>query len=175
MEGAARNAMVVGVPVVSEPARFEEFFERHHARLFAGLCLVTQSRDEAEDVAQEAFLRVWQRWDRVAAMDDPAGYLFRAAMNLHRKRVRRARVAARRALGLAPRADAFEQVDDRDALIRAMRDLTPHERAAIVLTALEEYSSREAGEMLGVADSTVRVLAARARASMRSAMGGGKR
>jgi RNA polymerase sigma-70 factor (ECF subfamily) len=174
MEGAEGRAALVGVPVI-EPPRFEELFERYHARLFAGLCLVTESRDEAEEIAQEAFLRVWQRWDRVSAMDDPAGYLFRTAMNLLRKRARRTRVAARRALGLAPRPDAFGQVDDRDALIRAMRDLTPHERAAIVLTALEEYSSREAGEMLGVADSTVRVLAARARASMRSAMEGGER
>jgi RNA polymerase sigma-70 factor (ECF subfamily) len=160
--------------MADEPTRFEEFFDRYHAKLFAGLCLVTESRDEAEEVVQEAFLRVLQRWDRVSAMDDPAGYLFRTAMNVCRKRTRRARIAARRALGLAPQADAFAQVDARDAVIRAMRDLTPRERAAIVLTALEEYSSHEAGEMLGVADSTVRVLAARARASMRSAMGGGK-
>jgi RNA polymerase sigma factor (sigma-70 family) len=132
---------------------------------------VTGSRDEAEDVMQEAFLQVWQRWDRICRMDKPAGYLFRTAMNLTRKRRRRAALALKRAVGLAPPADAFAQVDDRDELIRAMRSLTPRERAAIVLTALEEYSSREAGQMLGISDSTVRVLAGRARTSMRSSIG----
>ena len=154
---------------------FEDFFERYHRRLFAGLCLVTGSRDEAEDVMQEAFLQVWQRWDRVSGMDQPAGYLFRTAMNLTRKRGRRAALALKRAAGLAPEPDAFAQVDDRDELIRAMQELAPRERAAIVLTALEEYSSREAGEMLGIADSTVRVLAGRARISMRSSIGSDQR
>ena len=154
---------------------FEDFFERYHRRLFAGLCLVTGSRDEAEDVMQEAFLQVWQRWDRICRMDQPAGYLFRTAMNLTRKRGRRAALALKRAAGLAPEPDAFAQVDDRDELSRAMQELAPRERAAIVLTALEEYSSREAGEMLGIADSTVRVLARRARTSMRSSIGSDQR
>jgi RNA polymerase sigma factor (sigma-70 family) len=143
--------------VVADPVPFEEFFERHHRRLYAGLCVVTGSRDEAEE--------------RVARMDEPAGYLFRTAMNVSRKRTRRAALAARRAFGLAPMLDVFGQVDDRDVVIRALRDLPPRERAAVVLTALEEYSSSEAGELLGIADSTVRVLVGRARVSMRDAIG----
>ena len=161
--------------VVTTGSGFEDLFERHHARLFAGLCLVTGSRSEAEDVMQEAFLQVWQRWDRVSNMDEPAGYLFRTAMNLTRKRRRRATVALKRAVGLASTPDAFAQVDDRDELIRAIQGLAPRERAAIVLTALEEYSSSEAGRMLGIADSTVRVLAGRARTSMRSSIGSDQR
>ena len=38
---------------------------------------------------QDAFLSVWERWDRVGEMDDPLGYLYRTAMNLFRKRYRR--------------------------------------------------------------------------------------
>ena len=156
---------------MAEAGPFEEFFERHHRRLYAGLCVVTGSRDEAEEIMQEAFLQVWQRWDRVARMDEPAGYLFRTAMNVSRKRTRRAALAARRAVGLAPMPDVYARVDDRDVVIRALRDLPTRERAAVVLTALEEYSSSEAGELLGIADSTVRVLAGRARVSMRDAIG----
>jgi RNA polymerase sigma-70 factor (ECF subfamily) len=146
---------------------FEDFFAETHARLFAALCLVTGSREEAEEIMQDAFLAMWERWDRVRAMDEPTGYLFRTAMNLFRKRVRRAAVAARRTLGIAPAPDAFDRVDDQDALVRAMRDLTPQQRAAVVLTAILGYSSEEAGRLLGIADSTVRVLATRARATMR--------
>jgi RNA polymerase sigma-70 factor (ECF subfamily) len=160
---------------VATSVGFEGFFEQHHGRLFAGLCLVTGSRSEAEDVMQEAFLRVWQRWDRVSEMDEPAGYLFRTAMNVARTRRRRAALALKRAVGLASSSDAFAQVNDRDELIRAIGELAPRERAAIVLTALEEYSSKEAGQMLGIADSTVRVLAGRARTSMRSSIGSDQR
>ena len=42
---------------------------------------------------QEAFVRVWERWDRVAGVEDPVGYLFRTAMNLHRSALRRALLA----------------------------------------------------------------------------------
>ena len=35
---------------------------------------------------KEAFLRVWERWDRVCTLDDIVGYLFKTAMNLHRSR-----------------------------------------------------------------------------------------
>jgi len=153
------------------PLTFEEFFQDHHARLFAALCLTTGSRDESEEIMQDAFLKIWERWDRVSAMDDPVGFLYRTAMNTFLKRYRRARLAVRHVLPLPERDDAFATVNDRDALVRAMRDLTPHQRAAVVLTSILDYSSEEAGRILGVADSTVRVLAKKARESMRPKVG----
>ena len=54
--------------------------------------------------------------------------------------------------------DAFAAIEDRDAVIRALRELIPQQRAAIVLTALLGYSSEEAGQMLGMRASTVRAL-----------------
>lgn len=41
--------------------------------------MITGSKTEAEDLAQEAFIRVLERWDTVATMEDPAGYLHRTA------------------------------------------------------------------------------------------------
>jgi hypothetical protein len=55
---------------------FEAFFEREKERLFQALCLVTRNRFEAEELAQDAFLSVYERWDRVAKMDEPTGYLY---------------------------------------------------------------------------------------------------
>ena len=42
---------------------FEDFFGTEHARLFGALCFVTGDRDEAEEIMQDAFLRLGERWD----------------------------------------------------------------------------------------------------------------
>jgi RNA polymerase sigma-70 factor (ECF subfamily) len=125
------------------------------------------NRAEAEEIMQDAFLMAWERWDRVSAMDSPGGYLYRTAMNLYRKRVRRAGVAVRRAVHLLPTEDALGAIEARDEAARLLRTLTPREREAIVLTAYLGYSTEEAGRLLGVKANTVRVLTTRARASLR--------
>ena len=61
---------------------FETFYQAEARTLFRRLWLVTGNRAEAEELMQDAFLRVWERWDRVGGMDDPLGYLYRTAMNL---------------------------------------------------------------------------------------------
>ena len=117
---------------------------------------------------QDAFLKVWERWGRVSAMDRPEAYLFRTAMNLYRSRLRRTVAAVRRSVGALPPDDAMAVVEERDAIVRAMGSLTPAQRAAVVLTDLVGLSSGEAGEALGVRPVTVRVLAARGRARARA-------
>jgi len=99
------------------PASFEAFFEAEHERLFRALYLVTGNAQEAEELMQDAFVAVWERWDRVSAMDEPTGYLFRSAMNRFRSRLRRASRAARRAAGSDPGGDAFAAADERDAVV----------------------------------------------------------
>ena len=111
---------------------------------------MTGDRAEAEEILQDAFLRVWERWERVAAMEEPVGFLYRTAMNLFRKRVRRAAVAVRKAVHLLPDRDELAGVETRDAAVRLLGRLTPRERAAIVVTAYLGYSSEEAGELLGI-------------------------
>src|SRR5213082_1055541 len=99
------------------PSRdFEEFFKDEHVRLLRALFLVTGTEHEAEDLMQEAFVKVWERWDRVRAMDDPTGYLYRTAMNAFRSRVRRALTAARRAVTMGEQHDDFARIDERDAM-----------------------------------------------------------
>src|SRR5437870_2901263 len=102
-----------GGGMAGETPTFEEFFEVERDRLFRVLCVITGSRQEAEDISQDAFANVWERWSTVRGMEDPAGYLHRSAMNLFRNRYRRAALGVRRVVGLAPARDAFESVDDR--------------------------------------------------------------
>jgi DNA-directed RNA polymerase specialized sigma24 family protein len=55
---------------------FEDFFRGQTQSLYAHLCPITGNRAEAEELAQDAFLKVWERWDRVADMEEPIGYLY---------------------------------------------------------------------------------------------------
>jgi RNA polymerase sigma-70 factor (ECF subfamily) len=68
------------VPEVVEASAFEEFFLAQHERLFQALYLLTGDRYEADDLAQEALLRAYERWDRIGVMDSPDGYVFRGGL-----------------------------------------------------------------------------------------------
>jgi RNA polymerase sigma-70 factor (ECF subfamily) len=150
---------------------FEAFVADHQARLFGALCLMTADRSEAEEIAQEAFLRLFERWDRISSMDDPTGYLFRTAMNVFRNRRRRASLALRRTFTAAPSPDPFVAVEDREVVLQALGTVSRDERAALVVTSLYGLSSEEAGRLLGAKPSTVRTRATRARAALRDAIG----
>jgi len=162
--------LVAGEVSRAEPVPFEGFFAEEHARLFAALTAVTGNRQEAEEIMQEAFLRLWERWERVSGLDDPVGYLYRTAMNVFRQRLRRAKVALRRTARLLDRSDAYEAVDAREVVIQGLRSLAPRQRAAVVLTSLYGFRSAEVAEMLGLSPAAARMLATRGRASMRKAV-----
>jgi RNA polymerase sigma factor (sigma-70 family) len=146
---------------------FETFFRAEHLRLQGALFLMTGSHEEATELMQDSFLKLWERWDRVRGMEDRTGYLYRTAMNGFRSRYRRAKLAALRSLGRSGPRDRYEEVDERDRLIRALRTLPPKQRTALVLTELLDYSSDEAGSLLSVKPATARVLAFQARAALR--------
>jgi RNA polymerase sigma-70 factor (ECF subfamily) len=149
---------------------FEAFFDREKARLFQALCVVTRNRFEAEELTQEAFMAVYERWDRVGAMDDPTGYLFRTAMNTFRSWRRRSALAAKRAMRLMPSDDSIVHIEEQDMMARALASLTERQRAAVVLIDLMGYSSEEVGRMLGVDASTVRSHIKRAHAELKTRM-----
>jgi RNA polymerase sigma-70 factor (ECF subfamily) len=156
-------------PVLAgEARRFEEFYEGTFRRVFTALCLVTGDRQEAEEIAQEAFLKMFERWDRLGTLEDPTGYVFRVSMNVFRNRFRRSSLALRRAISLAPPAtDELAAVETRDEVVRLLGELTPDQRAAVLLTSILDYSAEEAGQMLGMRASSVRSLTTRARARMK--------
>src|SRR4051794_41987403 len=80
---------------------FDDWYRAAHPRLLASMVLVTGSVDEAREVTDEAFARACERWSRVGAMEAPAGWTYRVAVNVLRRRARRRtleqRLLARRA------------------------------------------------------------------------------
>jgi RNA polymerase sigma factor (sigma-70 family) len=154
--------------VTRREASFETFFEDTHRRLFGALCLVTGNRHEAEEIMQDAYLRLWERWERVQVMENPNGFLYTTAMNQFRSRYRRAMLRSRKHLGFASRTDDLAEVEDRDEVVRLLRPLIPAERASVVLTTMFGFTSEEAGRILGLKAGTVRSHATRARAGARA-------
>ena len=147
---------------------FEAFYETKRDGLFGALVLITGNRHEAEEIAQDAFLALWERWDRVSGLEDPTGYLYRTAMNGFRKRRRRAALAVRKAFHLAPTEDLFAQADARQVVAQALAGVSRRQRAALVLTELLGFTSEEAAQALGIRPVTVRVHLARIRARLQA-------
>lgn len=152
---------------------FEEFFEATYEPVLRALYLVTGSRHEAEEEAQEAFVRMYERWDDLRQRPNPAGYAYRTALNTYRSRLRRLRVAARRMIRPIP-PDPLAASEDRDELRRAMNGLSRGQREALVLVEWVGMSDEVAGEVLGVAPVTIRVRISRARQTLRTDLGGGE-
>jgi RNA polymerase sigma-70 factor, ECF subfamily len=165
MEAQSEPIQVTHVAVDTEEASFEAFFASEWDGLFRALLLLTGSKEEAEDVAQAAFLKMLERWDQLDRVSDLQGYLYRTALNAYRSLYRRARLAAKRVLAPGRAAtDPFEQVAERESAVRLLLGLTTRQREAVVLTGIEGFDYREAGALLGVKESTVRSLVAQARA-----------
>jgi RNA polymerase sigma-70 factor (ECF subfamily) len=150
---------------------FQEFFATQYRSVVRALVLVAGSMAAAEDLAQEAFARTFERWDRVSGLTSPAGYVYRVAMNVQRSRLRRAAVAVRHAAG---RSTARDEPDPgvRQEVRDMLASLPPTQREALMLVEWLGYSAEEAGAILGVRPSSVRGRLHRARASLRDRFGG---
>jgi RNA polymerase sigma-70 factor, ECF subfamily len=152
---------------------FSDFFSREHLRLGRAIYLVCGDPFEAEDLIQEALARAYERWDRVSVMREPAGYVFRTAVNLHRRRMRTRRLLRPLSeVGAATENDVAHQADRNADVWTALSQLTHEQRVAVVLVELLGYEPTAAARLLGIAPGAMRVRLHRARASLREALRG---
>ncbi|MGH2682990.1 MAG: RNA polymerase sigma factor [Actinomycetota bacterium] len=151
--------------------RFDEFFEEKHERLFKALYFVTGNRHDAEELMQDAFLKLWERWDEIHRITDPTAYLFRVALNGFRMRYRRAAMAVRKVLPVPEGRDDFLDAEMRADVRRLLLQVTPRQRAALLLLDLLGYPADQAGRIMRVSPSTVRALATKGRRALREAEG----
>ena len=168
MESSAMESPdVLTTGIVATTPRFEEFFAEQHVRLARALYLLTGSTSEADELAQEALVRVYERWDRVGRMESPDGYLFRTALNLHRSRLRRLTSRARQLLEPAPVTDPAEVVQDRDSITRALGSLPLGQRGAVVLVEWLGMTHEDAAKALRIKPGSLRARLSRAKAVLR--------
>jgi len=150
---------------------FDDFYSEEHRRVYRSLLLLTGSREEAEDLMHDAFVRIFERWDRVHAMASPGAYLYRTALNLHHRRLRRAWRRSSQSPQDSPGPDstALRAVARTDVL-RALKALPAQQREALILVDFLDMSPKEAAETLRIHPDAVRARVHRARARMREGL-----
>lgn len=157
-------------------ARLEELYARHAPGAARLAFLLTGERDLAEDVVQDAFVRVAGRFAGLRSPDAFDAYLRRTVVNLCRGQWRRRRTE--RAHARRQPAVPHEWQPDvaaRDEMLRALRALPERQRAAVVLRYYEDLSERQTAEVLGCAVGTVKSLVSRALTTLRAELEGASR
>jgi RNA polymerase sigma-70 factor (sigma-E family) len=149
-------------------AALEQLLAEKGEHLLRTAILLTGSRADGEDLLQSALERVIHRWRKIRG--DPEGYIRRTLCNLAVDGWRR-RTSWRSRLGLiaTPGAvpDTTEAVDQRDRIVRLLRQLPPRQRTAIVLRYWEDLSEAETAKAMGCSVGTVKATASRAMQRLR--------
>ncbi|MDK1473367.1 SigE family RNA polymerase sigma factor [Streptomyces sp. 549] len=148
---------------VDEAAEFHEFFELHYRELARFARLLTGEADAADDLAAEALLALWHRWDRARRADRPVAYARGVVANLARSRVR-STVRERRRIALFwPPCDSGDGVCDDGPDVPAvvdvqgaLRRLPFRKRACVVLRHAFDLSERDTSLVLGISVGTVK-------------------
>ena len=162
---------------------WEHLVRRYQARICSIAYNYTGSEEEALDVAQEVFIRVWKRLDTCRDPERFAAWLLRIARNacldhLRRRKVRPPAqdVPAAEMYALAdtsPRPDAeLEKQDQRDVLEVAIQRLSPINREAILLKDIQGLPLEEMADMLDLPLGTVKSRCSRARVELARVVGG---
>jgi RNA polymerase sigma factor (sigma-70 family) len=147
-------------------------YDANQRDLFSFALAVTRDRGAAEDLVQEAFLRLVRETRAGRLPDQPRAWLYRVTVNLARTRARRAVVADRWRSLFRDRLSiisAEEQVvgrEQRDLLRRALGHLPLDARTAFLL-ASDGHSGREIAGLIGKSEGATRTLLYRARRDLR--------
>jgi RNA polymerase sigma-70 factor (ECF subfamily) len=172
-----------------EPNAFEELVEKYQHRLVAVLHHLVGNAEEAEDLAQEVFLRIYRARKKYRARAKFSTWLFTIANNLAlnslRSRRRKASVPLPSSdsgpLGPRPAEQLVQdrahqpshriQQDELAAIIRrALEDLNERQRVAVLLNKFEEMSYAEIADVMGLTTKAVKSLLSRARTNLREAL-----
>lgn len=153
---------------------FADFYASESLRLVRALHLLTGSVAEAEDLAQEAMVRAYERWARVRTMDSPIGYVYRVAFHLNRRRLRTLMLRANKCFPVpAESPDPSETAEARSDVLRTLMGLRRGYREVLVLREWLGMEAGEAARVLGIEAVSVRARLHRARVAFRNQIGEG--
>jgi len=152
---------------------FVEFVDARRALLVRTAYLLCGDWHRAEDLAQHALTKLYVAWPRVVGRGGEDAYARRVLLNVARDEWRRSR---RRPEVVTPdHADrpsrADDSVEDRDALLRALGELSPGQRQVVVLRFWMDLSVDDVAHDLGISAGTVKSQSARALGRLREALG----
>lgn len=154
---------------------YRQLVDRHLTGINAFLVRLLGNRAEAEEVAQETFLRLWSKAGSFVPRAKPSTWLYRVAHNLAIDRLRRRREAPSDALADEMPASGrpslhLEQKQLAVAVQAALADLPERQRAAIELVHYQGMTTAEAAEVMDVGEHALESLLARARRKLRETL-----
>jgi len=171
------NISIVEMGARTGEANFEELFRRHYATVYGVLLRITGSPEEAEDLAQDVFLRLHERFESLDLDDNPGGWLYRVASNTGFNAVRARKRGQSRLLRwmrlewpartIAP--SAAEEVDrqsDAEMVRQALARLSERDRTVLILR-YSGVSYAEIAGAVGVKPSSVGTILVRAEHALR--------
>ncbi len=152
----SRDDMEILVVQAAEP--FEAFFRREFPKMVAIAYAISGSRWAAEELAQEALLRAYAAWPRISCYDKPGAWVRRVTINLSssliRRRISEVKALERYAIASVPALDPDFEVDG--AFWAEVKALPRRQREVIVLRSVDDMSTRDIAEVLGISESAVR-------------------
>lgn len=150
---------------------FERLCRDEYAVILRSAYLITGDRQEALDVAQETFARAYQHWRTVSRLDRPAAWLQRVATNVALSWLRKQLVRGRVHAVTPPQHEAEAGSFEPDGyLSHALANLSPSQRAVVVLRYYLDRSVEETATALGKRPGTVRALTSQALARLRETL-----
>jgi len=151
-------------PTVEQaPAGFASLYREQYGPMVRLAYLLTDSNAIAEELVQDAFVRVYQRW---AHVDNAPAYLRRAVVNACRSHHRRRFLERRNPAEPPPPVELPEP----DGMWELLAELPPRRRAALVLRFYEDLQVRDIAVALGCSPGTVKSLIHRGLAQLRKGM-----
>lgn len=161
-------------PTISATAELEDLFRAQHARVLKAAYRITGSMSDAEDVAQNVFLRIAQRGASRTAMANPDSYVYRAAINgaldLLRRRQRENAAPAEEIELVADGVSTERAAQAREAvatLRTSLAELSPRAAEMFVLRYVEERDLAEIARLMDTSRAVVAVTLHRTRARLR--------
>jgi RNA polymerase sigma factor (sigma-70 family) len=149
-----RIARAARVGEMADAAEFTRFFRQEFPRVVRTVFLIIADHSWAEEIAQDAFLKLFHHWPTVSHYDQPDAWVRRVAIRMGARVARRERM--RRLLEGRFRSDLTTPPppEPDDEVHRAVRDLPPSQRAAVVLFYFEDRPVAEIAEILGCTPAT---------------------
>ncbi|MEU6765506.1 sigma-70 family RNA polymerase sigma factor [Streptomyces sp. NPDC046853] len=150
-----------------------DFYERMYPKLMARAYMMCGSRQDAEDVVQDAFVAVLPRWAQYSSYETPEAVVHRAMVQrVWKMRQRRARWLGRLKDVVPPEAVWDPQISaETSEVLEALRELPLRQRAVLVLHALAGFSSQEIADELEISVDTVRTHKYRGREKLKCMLG----
>jgi len=137
----------------------DSFIETHYQRLAGLMFYRTGNRSVAEDLAQDALIKLLENWESVSVMDQPWAWLARVAINLSNSRYRRLKVVDRveNLLG-AQRPESAPDAQDNTALLDVVKRMPKRQRDALLLRHYIGLNVKETAVAMSCAEGTVKGL-----------------